>query len=224
MSVKRRGRPQSSDSKAAVKKRLQRAKKKGRSVTLPAITIKDADTWFAILKEEDADLVPEWAGKMDVRVIARATEAFLEAYCKEYRIDKAQEELDAACTRRTGQLEQEQPPGLKDKGIRFPTPPEHGDYVPNQFVGVYSKHEPLWNSPTKRDRGRHLSREEIEALGYTLSADNDEEDGAEEDVAHVDDNTPNDGSDEGFDDAESFMGDGDESEAYAGFEDEATED
>jgi hypothetical protein len=218
MVMKRRGRPQSSDSRAVVKKRLQRAKKKGRSVTLPAITIKDADTWFAILKEEDADLVPEWAGKMDVRVIARATEAFLEAYCKEYRIDKAQEELDAACKRRTGQLEQEQPPELKDKGIRFPTPPEHGDFVPNQYVGVYSKHEPLWNPPTKRDRGRYLSREEIEAW-----EEQNEELLAADDDSEIDD-ALNDGSDEGFDDAESFMGDGDESEAYAGFEDEATED
>src|SRR6516164_4534933 len=139
-----RGRPQSSNSKVAVRKRAQRARGKGEAITLERLVINDADSWIAILRE-DTDLVPEWITRNDTQAILRATVAWIDDECSEYRRERAEEKLRESCTRRVGQLEQEQPPELKDKGIRFPTPPEHGDYVPNRYVGIYSGREPLHN-------------------------------------------------------------------------------
>jgi hypothetical protein len=186
--------------------------------------IKDAASWIAILREA-TDVLPAWVGRDNTNVILNATVALIDQMCRDYRQEQAENELRATKPWRVGQLEKEEPLGLKDKGCRFQVAPEAPDPTDaRNLIGdkaIYltpSRREPLWNPPTKRYRGHHLSREEIEALGYTLADDNEDDDGGE-DVAHVDDSALNDGSDDGFDDAEDF-----DAEGYEGFEDKATED
>jgi|SRR6516164_3446530 len=135
-----RGRPQSSNSKVAVRKRAQRARGKGEAITLERLVINDADSWIAILRE-DTDLVPEWITRNDTQAILRATVAWIDDECSEYRRERAEEKLRESCTRRVGQLEQEQPPELKDKGVRFRAPDEPITWA--MPVGVHSKRNPL---------------------------------------------------------------------------------
>jgi hypothetical protein len=222
-----RGRPRTSDSQEAIARRKRRDRQKGSGLTLPSMPIEDGDSWLAILRE-DTDLVPEFATRIDVKIIHRATIAFIDEKCRDYRRDQAEKELDDATTRRTGQLEYEQPPELKDKGIRFPRAREES--LPNQYVGIYSKHDPLWKPPPKRERdpGRIFSPEEIEAWKENnephtkrlLDAIEEElvDGGDADDPVSGVDGPANDGGDDGFDDAEDF-----DAEAYEGFEDESTD-
>jgi hypothetical protein len=204
-----RGRPQSSNSKAALKKRLQRAKKEGRAVTLlGGLTIKDAEAWFEILKE-DTNLIPSFANKNDEPIILRATVAWINDACSEWRREQAKDELDAFRVCHVGQLEKEQPPELKDKGIRFRVPDYESELkLPNLYIHPL-KRGLLWNPPTKRDRGRHLSEEEIAAWeeeNAELLAKAHYGDSADDTLKDGDD-------DDGFDDAEDY-----DAEGYEGFE------
>jgi hypothetical protein len=221
VTIKRgRGRPQSSNSKAALKKRLQRAKKEGRAVTLlGGLTITDAEAWLEILRE-DTDLIPDFADQHDKPIILRATVAWINDTCSEWRREQAEKKLAGITGWTVGALEREQPPELKDKGIRFAV-----DLTDNRNCRSWhaifnrSKHKWEWNQPSKRDRGRSLTPEEIaawEAENPDLLSDGDD-DSFQIGPARLTFSTEN---DEGYEDADDLMGEGDD----AGFEDEVVDD
>jgi hypothetical protein len=216
-----RGRPQSSNSKVAIKKRLQRAKQEGRAVTLlGGLTITDGEAWFEILKE-DTDLIPAFADKTNEPIILRATVALINDMCSEWRREQAEKKLAGIKGWSVGVLEREQPPELKDKGIRFAVVDLTDNRNCRSWHAIFnrSQHKWEWNQPSKRDRGRSLSAEEIaawEAENPDLLSDGDD-DSFQMGPARLMFSTEN---DEGYDDADDLMGGGDD----AGFEDEAVND
>jgi hypothetical protein len=174
----------------AKRKRDQRRRAKaGRKIIM--VEVMDWGAWCDLLEKNG------WLkGNRDDEAVRAATEASIWDECREYRRERANEEMKLFENRRTGAIEREPTPASKPIIIKA-----GGGSPPGPSPN------PLWNPRGKRYPGRSLTPEEVAAW--------EQENGGDDGSAVTADDTLHDGDDSGFDDAEDFMG-----EDYAGFEDE----
>jgi hypothetical protein len=216
-----RGRPRSeSASPAALRKREQRKAKASESVVKIEIVLRgeDAETWLEIMRDGADEmyraLVPSWTSKKDAKVLQKVTQAYIEDWCHEHRMEKAESELGAIIPRSTGQLEKEQPEELKDKGVRFKG--ERAKEIHPRWVGD-PKDNNLFKPKGHSSPGRSLTPEEIAAYVKEHAEDlaalwEEDDDGPEDDGPEFAEDAVLGGSDDGYDEAEDFIGDDDEND------------